>query len=115
MNIIAYINKAEKEAFKQHIRANTVLINKQLAMVEPGLFFPNNHSVTHMPPMICGLAAYLTDELPENFAFSIFEGQAMPKDIRERIKRDVRRELMEELRQMTFEELIHWIDVQSGC
>ena len=64
MNLIDYINLAEREAFKRHIRTNSVMINKELLLIDEGRIATNQY-YSHIPPMICGLWAFVTDELPE--------------------------------------------------
>lgn len=108
MNLIDYINLAEREAFKRHIRANSVMINKKLLLIDEGRISTNQY-YSHIPPMICGLWAFVTDELPEEIAFCVFEGKTMPDDILQRCKNEARQELIEEIMQMTAKELIDYL------
>lgn len=108
MNLIDYINLAEREAFKRHIRTNSVMINKELLLIDEGRIATNQY-YSHIPPMICGLWAFVTDELPEEIAFCAFEGKTMPDDILQRCKNEARQELIEELLQMTAKELIDYL------
>ena len=71
------VKKATAKAFSEGINANSILINENMVRVpEFGMRLPTGRSVM-VPKMICGLNAYLTkDELPENYAFAVFEGPA---------------------------------------
>ena len=71
--------EAYKVSLKKDIRANTVMINKRLAEVK-GFVHMFGATYGEMPPLICGLEAYVTDELPEEFAFGLVEA---PKTKRE--------------------------------
>lgn len=61
-----------KTALEEDIRANIVMINKGIVKVKehPFLFMGN---VFMLPPLICGLEAHLTDELPSEIAFAVAE------------------------------------------
>lgn len=66
--------KAEKEAFRRGIKANSIVINENMCEVKPEWFYTGNRAL-ELPPMICGMNVYFTrDELPENYSFAIFEG-----------------------------------------
>lgn len=74
-----FIWDAHKTALKNGIRANTVMINKRLAKVKGfGHFFAGR--VMDIPPMICGLEAFVTDEIPEEFAFALVEAPSTQRD-----------------------------------
>ena len=76
--------EAQKEALKNKIRANTILINKSLGIVKG---FPIDYAL--FPPMICGLEIKITDELPEEYSFAIVKS---PTTLREELIAQVRRE-----------------------
>lgn len=66
------IVEARKAALKEDIRANTVMISKRLAKVNRFVqVFPDSYA--EFPPLICGLEAFVTDEMPEEFAFGLVE------------------------------------------
>jgi hypothetical protein len=66
------IVEARKAALKEGIRANTVMISKRLAKVNRFVqVFPDGYA--DFPPLICGLEAFVTDEMPEEFAFGLVE------------------------------------------
>lgn len=79
--------EAHKTALHNGIRANTVMINKRLAKTSA---FVQSFSggVMDIPPMICGLEAYVTDEIPNEFAFCLAEA---PETKREKIRAAERR------------------------
>lgn len=63
------IYKAQALAYKQHIRANAIIINENFVSV-PSTFVGN----AEYPPMICGLEAHFTKaELPDNTMFAVCE------------------------------------------
>jgi hypothetical protein len=68
-----FILEAQKEAIKNDIRANTVMISKKLAKVKGFVHIFGDGGYGEFPPLICGLEAYVTDELPEEFAFGLLE------------------------------------------
>ena len=67
------IRDAQVEAFKHGIKANTIMINDNLCAVKPHIF-ETFGGVSQVPPMICGMNVYWTkSELPDDYAFAIFE------------------------------------------
>lgn len=108
MNIIEYIRQAEREAMKQHIETDTVLLNNKNAIVRKSALFFSQSERIDVPPMVCGLAAFLTDELPDNIAFAAFNsGKGLSSSEKERIREEARLEMLEELRHMTVGEINH--------
>lgn len=81
------IVEAQMAALKENIRANTVMISKRLAKVNRFVqVFPDSYA--EFPPLICGLEAYVTDEMPEEFAFGLVEA---PMTKREAVFEDGRK------------------------
>lgn len=107
MNLSDYIQKALVEAHKQHINANTVLLNEKIALVKGGYENVGN-IVTKVPTMICGLSAFLTDELPDNVAFAVCETSAETE--LEKGRREGRQELIQELKEMQLGEILDLIN-----
>lgn len=67
-----FIFEGYKQAIKEGISANTVILNKKFAKVKPfGFSYYGN--VMQMPPMIAGLEAVASDEMPDDFSFLILE------------------------------------------
>lgn len=63
-SIYELVAEARCEAIKEGIKANAIVINKNLVKV-PEMF-------PHYPMMICGLKNYLTsNELPEDYLFAV--------------------------------------------
>ena len=63
--------RARAEAFRQNIKANAVLINKNLVKI-PELYHIPPLGAGVVPPMICGLGVYDAGELlPEDYAFAV--------------------------------------------
>lgn len=66
--------KATKEAFRQGIEANTIVINKNMVKVQDFVCRDGLGGLRFVPQMICGLNVYLTaDELPDNYSFAVLE------------------------------------------
>lgn len=71
---INHIRKANAEAIRNGIKANTVLINKNMVKVN-GFPMQLYGSFRIMPDMICGMNVYWTkDELPDGYSFAVLEG-----------------------------------------
>lgn len=64
--IFSRIMQAKKEAIKRKIKANTIMISKELAYSYIAI---NGKAF----PMIYGLKPMITDELPENVDFAILQ------------------------------------------
>lgn len=74
-NMVDLIAKARKEALARGIEANSVFINADMVEVSETWFRDEFGGVRSIPPMICGLHAYLTkDELPEGYSFAVLRG-----------------------------------------
>lgn len=112
MNLVDYIKKAQDSAFKNHIKANVVVLNKHLKYCREGYSllgerkFVGTDTATHYPPMLFGLSMYLTDELPDEIAFGLFESENQPLTKIEEIKNQARKEFIEELKRMSLEDII---------
>ena len=118
MNLEEYVRKATTEAFKQHIKANTVLLNKDCVLVKRSYFkyqIINADSPTEkclsaieLPPMICGLAAHLTDELPDDVAFAVCRTDV--ETSLEKARREAKQELLDEMKTMQLGEILDLIN-----
>ena len=73
-NILEKIREAQKIAVKENIKANCIQISKDFVKI-PKTVTKNNNCVSITPPMICGLKIYIDmeDELPEEYAFTLFQ------------------------------------------
>lgn len=109
MNLIEYIQQAQGEAVKQHINANSVMLNRNLMLVCES-YSKIGNALYRTPPMICGLSAFLTDELPDNVAFSVLENPNPPLTREAEIKQEARQEFLDELRTMTYEDIVQLIE-----
>ena len=92
------IAEAYAKAWKEDIKANTVIIDEHFAKVN-AFDFVLGRDVIHLPPMICGLEVQVSDELPDGYDFAVLE---VPETERERLirkaKSEVAREIFEEIR-----------------
>lgn len=74
-SFIESVRRAYAEAMREGIKANTIVINKNMVKVpEFGMRTPTGHGIV-LPTMFCGLNVYLTEnELPDNYSFALLEG-----------------------------------------
>lgn len=79
-----FIWEAHKTALHNGIRANTVMINKRIVKTS-GFAHAFAGGFMDIPPMICGLEAYVTAEIPGEFAFGLVE---VPMTQREKVYRE---------------------------
>ena len=71
-NVIAGIMEAKKESYKRNIEANAVLINDRLLYSKLQFAQPLRYDgPVFEVPMVCGLRAYYTDELPDKVLFAV--------------------------------------------
>ena len=64
-NILEHIAKAREQAIKQHIRANTIIIDKDVAMVNKLWISISPNSIVRMPPMLMGLRVEYEENLSD--------------------------------------------------
>ncbi len=69
------VRKAQIEAFKEGIKANTIVINENMVKVEAFPFSGiGGLGLRFVPIMFCGMNVYLTeDELPDGYSFAVLE------------------------------------------
>jgi hypothetical protein len=79
-----FIWEAHKTALHNGIRANAVMINKRIVKTS-GFAHAFAGGFMDIPPMICGLEAYVTAEIPNEFAFGLVE---VPMTQREKVYRE---------------------------
>lgn len=94
-DILDMIRKAQELAVKEGIKANSIVINKKFVKV-PSVWINMCGSPIQLPPMICGLECYFTDnEFPDNYSFAALE---KPQTERETLigktKSDTAREIL---------------------
>jgi hypothetical protein len=69
------VRKAQIQATHEGIKANTIVINKNIVKVPSFVYSDGIGGVRITRDMVCGMNVVLTkDELPENYSFAIFEG-----------------------------------------
>ncbi len=83
-DIISRIREAQIEATKEGIRANTVFISEKLAKSKSFELAFGTGLICRFPPMILGMDMRVTDDLPEEYDFTICEAD---ETAREREKR----------------------------
>lgn len=64
-NILEHIAKAREQAIKQHIRANTILIDSEVAMVNGFKCSLGYNAIADMPPMLMGLKIEYEENLSD--------------------------------------------------
>ena len=101
-DILEKIREAQRLAEIEQIKANSIVINKNFVKT-PKLYFHNKGTVSILPPMICGLEMYFTDnDLPENYSFAILEAGQTERD-----------RLISDTRYETAKEIYEWIEKHS--
>lgn len=86
------IMEAHREALKNEINANIVLINENLGLVKEFCLAGANY-----PKMICGLEVKVTNELPDNVSFVVTEvAQTEREKLIEQTRKDILLELADE-------------------
>lgn len=109
MNLPDYVREVQNEAIRQHIIANSVVLNSKVKLVREG-YTAIAGTLFRIPPMICGLSAFLTDELPDDIAFTVIESPNPTPTLEQKIRQEARQEFLDELRGMTFEEIADLIE-----
>lgn len=100
IDLISYIAEAYRRAMQEGIKANSIMINDRLVKTNSFVFRFCNGTVAQMPPMICGLEAHITDELPDEYAFAVLEKPQTERDeIVEQTRKDTVREFVEKLKE----------------
>ena len=96
-NILEKIKEAQKIAVKENIKVNSIQLSKDFVKI-PKTVTKNNNCVSITPPMICGLKAYIDmeDELPEEYAFALFQ-DSVEENIIKSIEYDKAREILTRL------------------
>ena len=64
-NILEHIAKAREQIIKQHIRANTIIIDKDVAMVNKLWFSISPNSIVETPKMLMGLKVEYEENLSD--------------------------------------------------
>ena len=81
-NIIDHIRKAQIEAQKQHFKANTIIIDTELARMNE-VYAPSFDGYEIYPPMIMGLEVKYIHNLTKDYGinFAITEGNTMANEL----------------------------------
>lgn len=109
-DIITAMGRAKNIAIIDHLRANAVFLNAQIAVTkELWIKVSRDAAPYSIPPLVCGLATYVSDELPPDVAFAVTRIEGLKKNPEE-IKEEARRELLSELKHMTVAEIVEMIE-----
>ena len=74
-SFVELVQQATAQAIADGIKANSIIINKNMVRVQDSCTVFPYDKVVILPRMICGLNVYLTkDELPEGYSFAVLEG-----------------------------------------
>jgi len=93
-DILEKIREAQRLAEIEQIKANAIVINENFVKT-PKLYVYNKGTASVLPPMICGLEMYFTDnELPDNYSFAILDAGQTERD---RLVSDTRYEIAKEI------------------
>lgn len=105
------VMEAVKHAFKEGIKANSIIINKDFVRVKKA-WINNGFSYSELPDMICGLEVYLTDgELPENYSFAVFEKDKTERELLiEKTRKETAKKFAEKLKQAPYKDFTEeWV------
>ena len=94
-SIMAYVEPIQEACtllIEKHIKANTVMVNKNLVYV-PRKAYCIQNNIMEFPPMICGLEIK-ADDLPEDYTFIVTE---VAETEREKYGAKVRKETAKEI------------------
>ena len=96
-DLLNKIREAQKIAVKENIKVNSIQLSKDFVKI-PKTITKNNSCVSITPSMICGLKAYIDmeDELPEEYAFALFQDDS-DKDIIKSIEYNKTKEILAKL------------------
>ncbi len=98
IDLISYVAEANRRAMQEGIKANSIMINERLIKTKPFIRQLFNSVITQIPPMICGLEAYITKELLNDYAFAVLEKPQTERDkIVEQTKKDTVREFVSKI------------------
>lgn len=98
-SIMVYYEQIQKSytlLMEKHIKANAIVINKNLVYVPQNIYCVENN-VIEFPPMICGLEIKKADDFPEDYAFIVTE---VAETEREKYGEKVRKETAKEILRM---------------
>lgn len=71
--IVDAIHEAKALAFKEGIEANAVVINDKFKKVPPFCWGVGGINEYITQPMICGMEAHFSPDMPEGYGFAVFE------------------------------------------
>jgi hypothetical protein len=98
-DLLISITKARQLAEMQAIRTNAVVIREGSNAYEA---YRKSHGFRMSKPMILGLDAYISKDLPEEYGFAVFEAGRTRADIE---YDEVKSKVIDELREMPLSEL----------
>ena len=101
-NIIDHIRKAQIEAQKQHFKANTIIIDTDLARANE-IYFPTRNGYAICPSMIMGLAIHYQNNLTHDYGvnFIITETHTQNDELSElRKENKILREKLNKLKEV---------------
>ena len=74
-SFVELVQQATAQAIAEGIKANSIIINKNMVRVQDSCTVLPYDKVVILPRMICGLNVYWTkDELPQGYSFAVLEG-----------------------------------------
>lgn len=98
-----WVKEAYKQAIKEGIDANTVVLNKNFIKTNGFAFCISNHFWHDLPPMICGLEIRVADDLPEKVDFALIKANMTE---RENLVRQTILDTVRKMRTSLYEEFI---------
>lgn len=98
-DLLSSIMEAKQLAETQAIRANAVVIREGSNAYEA---YRKSRGFRMSKPMILGLDAYISKDLPEEYGFAVFEANRTRADLK---YEEVKSKVIDELREMPLSEL----------
>lgn len=100
-DLIEHINRCKIQALKNHINANMIIIDKEIAMANC-IYYPTAHgSVNYIPSMIMGMRVDYEKNLRDEYGFNFVISESHIETTKPSIKDFSTDELLEELRRRT--------------
>lgn len=103
--------EAQKEAIKEGIKANTIILSKHITKVN-GFALYNGFNYMELPPMVCGLEVFASDELPDGYDFSLVEA---PMTAREKLIAETRADTVRKMESLLIDEVFKVARCQLTC
>lgn len=101
-NILEHIEKVKEQMFRDNIKANTIIIDSEVARVNGFQYLSAYQTITDVPPMFMGLQVFYEENLGEKVGtpanFVMAERKIETPEIKTPLSEYSTEELLEEIR-----------------